>query len=156
VDRRPKQNHRRRQAWAHIRGPRPASPRNLNAEDVRLNRTYCRSNDLILQFKNVIDHAVKVSGPNVGMILSLDQLTGNADPSAGPTQRSLEQISDAEAAPGFTSVDCLSLQRVGGGACDNEEPVDASERCREILDHTIGERGIFATASEILERQHRE
>src|SRR6516225_9271947 len=88
--------------------------------------------------------------------LGLDQLPGYADPARSLSDRSLEDIADAEFATDLLHIDSLTLVGERGIAGDDEEPTDARERCDDLLDHAVDKVFLLRVTRQILERQHRD
>src|SRR5215471_12794522 len=86
----------------------------------------------------------------------VDQLSGDADSTSALAHRAFKHVTDSELPPDLLHIDGLALvseARITGG---DEQPADAREGGRDLLDHAVSEIFLLRIAAQIVERQHRE
>ena len=142
-------------AFEFLRGlvPRPLElgllePRRDQADDA--------GRDLVLQAEYILELAFEPVRPDMGAARGLDQLTGNADPVAGPADAALEHIAHAEFAADLLDVDGFALVGEGRIARDDEQRLEPRQRGDDLLDHAVGEIFLLGIAAHVLERQYRD
>src|SRR6478735_1157976 len=91
--------------------------------------------DLVLQAEYISEFAFEPVRPDMRAGRGLDQLTGNADLVAGPTDTALEPIAHAEFAADMLDVDRFSLVGEGRIAGDDEQRPETRQRGDDLLDH---------------------
>src|SRR5262249_19561688 len=99
---------------------------------------------------------VEAFGPEMRSGDSVDQLGGDAYPSASLAHRTFEHIADTQFAADLLHIDRLALVCKTGIAGDYEEPADARQRGNDLLDHAIGEMFVLGVAAHIGEGQYRD
>src|SRR5262245_28810998 len=88
-------------------------------------------------------------------IRGIDQLGGDAYPSAGPPHRTFQDIADAQFAADPFHIDGLTHVRKTGLAGDYDQPADSAERSNDLLDHSFREILLLRVPTHVGERQHR-
>src|SRR5882724_4275163 len=98
----------------------------------------------------------KRSAQRLGAAERVDQLCGDAHPTACFAHRSFEDIANAQFAPDLLHVDGLAFAGEARIAGDDEEPADTGECRDDLLDHSVGEIFLLRVAAHVLEWQHRD
>ena len=111
---------------------------------------------LVLKLEDIFERAVEAVGPEMRAGRRVDQLRGDAHPTAGLAHRAFEHIAHAELAPDLLHIDRLALVGEARIAGDDEEPADARERGDDLLDHAVDEIFLLRVAAHIGEGQHRD
>src|SRR6516162_982630 len=86
----------------------------------------------------------------------LDQLRGDAYPSATSPDGAFEDVPDAELAADPLHVDNLALVSEGAVTRDDKEPRYPRERGDNLLDHAVSKVLLLRIARHVLKRQNRD
>jgi hypothetical protein len=129
---------------------------NLHPQDARLDRGNHQRGNLVLQLEDIFEAAVKTVCPAVRPGGSVDELAGDADTLASPAHGTLQDVTDSQLRGGRPDVDGAPFEHESRCARHDEQPVEASERRREILDETIRKMIILWIAAQIVERHDRQ
>ena len=97
-----------------------------------------RAGDLILQLEHVLEVAVVPVGPEMGIGRGIDELPGDAQPTAGAAHAPFEDVADSELPPDLADVHRPVLVGEGRVAGDNEELRKARQRGDNVLDDPVG------------------
>ena len=141
-----------------VQAVRPLAPHalDLGAAQTGLDRADDVERDLVLQREHVVERAVEALAPQLVSALGIDHLRGDADAAAVLAHASLHQIAHAQRAGDLLHVDRHAPVGEAGMARDDEQPFDARQSGDDVLDHAVGEIGLFRIAAEIGEGQHRD
>ena len=109
---------------------------------------------LILEVENFFHRTVETIGPNMRAAERVDQLGGDAHPTAGFANRAFEHVAHTQFTPDLLKINCLPLVGEARIAGDDEEPADERERGNYLFDHTVREIFLFRVTAHIGERQY--
>src|SRR5437879_7980172 len=104
-----------------FRGALARGARDLRLEDSWLDRGHDAARDPVLQIEDVLHVAVVAVGPEMRRRSCLDELAGDAQPIAGPSDRAFQNVADAELARDVPDVHSPAFVDEAGIAGDHEQ-----------------------------------
>src|SRR6516164_2854380 len=81
----------------------------LGRPELGLDRTDDAARDLVLQFEDIVEGAVKAVGPDMRAARCVDELAGDAHAAAGFTYRTFEDVAHAQFARHLLNIDGPAL-----------------------------------------------
>src|SRR3984893_13021599 len=127
----------------------------LEFEELRLDRAGDRVSYLVLQLEQIGEGAIVPLGHYVMVRVGLDQLHGDAHPTARFAHAAFEDIAHAQFLANLLDVDGLALVGEGRVAGDHREGAPAGEHRNDVLGDAVGEKLLLRITAEIFEGQDR-
>jgi hypothetical protein len=126
----------------------------LDVRQLNLQCTRKSGDDVVLHLQEIGAIVVERLGPEMSAALGVDQLSVDANLSAGRLHRSFRRVAHAEIAADLLHVGRLPLVSEGGIARDHETAGNARQISGQLVSQHVGEIVLSGIAGEIGEWQH--